>query len=91
MVNAGKQIRSDMKYAASDYKTTQEGAETSPKNIAKKAPDELYEEAPAFPKTSDVCLFKKKNYQFFVSVGLNSSRMRPVVCVLDTDTSTNST
>lgn len=58
---------------------------TVAKNIAKKAPDELYNHVLALPKTDKVLLFKNRNFQDSEIIGLNPSRMSPFVCVLDTE------
>lgn len=46
-------------------------------------PDKPYEDIVAFPKTGAILLFKSRNYKVSVSIGFNSPRMRPIVCVFD--------
>lgn len=56
--------------------------DTPAKKIDKK-PDEPYKDVLAFPETGEISLFKNRNYQVFVSIRLESSRMRTILCVSD--------
>lgn len=49
----------------------------------KKEPHEPYKDILAIPEIVEVSLFKNKNYKVAWSTGLNMSRLRPIVCVLD--------
>lgn len=54
------------------------------RNFDKKKPDEPCKNVLVFSETDEVSLFKNTNYKVSVSVGLNSSQLRPIVFVLDT-------
>lgn len=79
--------KSDAQYPASAAKKTEEAVETPAKKADKKTPDEPYKDVLAFPDTGKVSLFKKKGYHFSVSIDMNLSRMRPLLCLFDTGAS----
>lgn len=59
------------------------------KRTGKKMPDELYKAVLAFSETGEVVLFRNKNYQVSVSIGMNSSQMRHTICVFDNSAGPN--
>lgn len=65
-------------------------ANKTTEEIFKKPSDKPYKEILSFAKTGIIILlFKSKNYKVSVSIGLNSSRMYPNICVFDTFESAN--
>lgn len=87
-LKAGEQTQKLVYYPASNDKTTQEAVEAPAEKINKRLWD-LYKNGLAFPEIDEVSLFKNKNYQVSVPIGLRSSRMSPIQCVFDTGTGTN--
>lgn len=78
-----KQIKERIQYTTSTEKVTQETVETFVNKIIKKR-DELYNKVLAFPETEEASIYKKKNYQVFLPIELDSSRMHPIVCLFYT-------
>lgn len=56
---------------------------------SKKPSDEPYQEILLFTKTGKISLFESKNNKFSVSIVLTSSRMRPIIYVIDNNTGPN--
>lgn len=70
---AGKQIVHQVQYPAISEKTTQEAVQIPSEKEDKKKPDEPYKDVLKFLETGKVSLFKNKNYNVSVSIGLNLS------------------
>lgn len=52
-------------------------------NCKRSLPQEPYTEVWHFEDSDEITMFYSREYKVAVSIGLNSSRMRPVSCVLD--------
>lgn len=57
--------------------------------VGNSPPNSSYAEVIKLVETDEVPLFKKKNYKLSVSIGLRSSNMRPLICVVDRGTEPN--
>lgn len=88
-VKAGKRSRIKGQYPASADRKTQEAVEKPARRTDKKTPDKSCKDVLAFPDTGEVSLFKNKNYQCSVSIGIHSSQMHLVVCVFNTGAGPN--
>lgn len=84
MVKAGKQTRNDVNYHTGAAKNTQEAVDALVKKTDKKTRDESYKDVLAFPENCNVSLFKNKNYQVFVFIGINSSQWHRIICLFHT-------
>lgn len=56
--------------------------ETPAKKIEEKTPNKPYKDALEFPETGEVSLFKKKSTRLLLSIGLDSLRIGPIICVV---------
>lgn len=81
-IKAGKQTEIEVQYPDGATEKTREAVEAPAKVTDKRIPDEPYKDIPAFTEKGKVSIFKNKNYQFSVFIGIKSSQICLIPCLL---------
>lgn len=73
-----------VQYPSRSEVSTQQRVKAPSKNIVYMQPDEPYNEVLDFPENRKLALFKNKDCQYPVFIGLDTPRKRSMVCILNT-------